>query len=150
METSSKLQPVDVFGFLMGFHISIPPVGCRTRELVRGQQHLLKVVALHHLQLLLNGLEPIISIHWLHNMRTGRRLSALKISKPIPQRWWRHLRLSSLHVDHGLLHSLKHLCLHSQHLLKSRQRGWRQIDILIALSIVVVVVPCVGLLKYRH
>jgi hypothetical protein len=59
-----------------------------------------------------------------------------------------------LHVDHGLLHSLKHLCLHSQHLLKSRWRGWRQIDILVVLSIVVsivvVVVPCVGHLKYKH
>jgi hypothetical protein len=113
------------------------------------------VVALHHLQLLLNGLEPIISIHQLHSMRKGRRLGALKISKPIPQwRWW-CLRLSSLHVDHILLHSLKHLCLHDQHLLKSRRKGWQRVDILVVLSIVVpvvvvVVVPCVDHLKYKH
>jgi hypothetical protein len=83
-------------------------------------------------------------------MRKGRQLSALKISKPIPQWRGRCLRLSSLHVDHGLLHSLKHLCLHSQHLLKSR----RWVDILVVLSVVVpvvvvVVVPCVGHLKYK-
>jgi hypothetical protein len=36
MESSSESQPVDAVGFLMGFHVSIPPVGCRTRKLVRG------------------------------------------------------------------------------------------------------------------
>jgi hypothetical protein len=84
-------------------------------------------------------------------------LSVLKISKSIPRQ--RRLWLSSLHVDHSLLHSLKHLCLHSQHLLKSRQRGWRWMDILVVLLIVVpvvvvviivVVVPCIGYLKYKH
>jgi hypothetical protein len=154
IEKSSEFWLVDALRFLMGFHISIPPVGCRTRKFVRGWQHLVMVVALHHLQLLLNRLEPIINIHWLHSMRKGRWRSALKISKPIPQRRWRCLRLSSLHVDEGLLHSLKHLCLHSQHLLKSRRRGWRWIDIPVVLSIVVpvvfVAVPCVGHLKYKR
>jgi hypothetical protein len=153
-ESHSKFWPVDAFELLMGIHvISILPVDCRTRELVRGQPHLVTVVALHHLQLLLNELEPIVSIHQLHDMRKGRWLSALKISKPIPWwQWWR-LRLSCHHVDHGLRHSLKHLCLHNQHLLKSRRRGWRWVDILVVLSVVVpivvvVAVPCVGHLKY--
>jgi hypothetical protein len=35
-ESSSKLWPVDALRFLMGFHVSIPPVKCRTRKLVRG------------------------------------------------------------------------------------------------------------------
>jgi hypothetical protein len=78
----------------------------------------------------------------------------MKISKPIPERRWRCLRLSSLHVDHGLLHSLKHLCLYNQHLLKSRWRGWWRVDIMVVLSvvvpIVVVVIPCVGHLKYKR
>jgi hypothetical protein len=30
-KSNSKLWPVDAIGFLMGFHVSIPPVGCRTR-----------------------------------------------------------------------------------------------------------------------
>jgi hypothetical protein len=36
MESSSELQPVDALRFLMGFHVSIPLVRCRTRKLVRG------------------------------------------------------------------------------------------------------------------
>jgi hypothetical protein len=36
MESGSEVQPVDAPGFLKGFHVSIPPVGSRTRKLVRG------------------------------------------------------------------------------------------------------------------
>jgi hypothetical protein len=36
MESGSELRLVDALRFLMDFHISIPPVGCRTRKLVRG------------------------------------------------------------------------------------------------------------------
>jgi hypothetical protein len=32
----TEFWPLDALGFLMGFHICNPPVGCRTRELVRG------------------------------------------------------------------------------------------------------------------
>jgi hypothetical protein len=106
------------------------------------------VIALNHLQLLLHRLEPIVNIHWLHGLKKGRRLSALKLSKPIPRRWGWCLRLSNLHVDQGLLHGLKHLCLHNQHLLKSRRRGWWRVDTLVVLPVVVVAVPCVGHLKY--
>jgi hypothetical protein len=99
MESSSIFQLVDALEFLMGFHVSTPPVGCRAKEVVRGKQHLLMIVALHHLQLLLNRLDPVISIHQLDSMRKGRWLSALKISKSIPRRQWWRLRLSSMHVD---------------------------------------------------
>jgi hypothetical protein len=34
MENSSEFWPVDALGVLMDFHVSIPPIGCRTRELV--------------------------------------------------------------------------------------------------------------------
>jgi hypothetical protein len=36
MKSSSELRLVDALRFLMGFHVSIPLVGCRTRKLVRG------------------------------------------------------------------------------------------------------------------
>jgi hypothetical protein len=49
MESSTEFQLVDTLGLLVGFHVSIPLVNCRTRELVRGYQHLLMVVALRHL-----------------------------------------------------------------------------------------------------
>jgi hypothetical protein len=47
------------------------------------------------------------------------------------------------------------VCLQNQHLVKSRRRGWRRIDILVVLSVVVpvavvVAVPCVGHLKYKR
>jgi hypothetical protein len=35
-ESSPEFWPVDGLGLIMGFHISIPPLDCRTRELVRG------------------------------------------------------------------------------------------------------------------
>jgi hypothetical protein len=34
-ESSSEFWLVDALGFLMGFHVSIPPVCCRTQKLVR-------------------------------------------------------------------------------------------------------------------
>jgi hypothetical protein len=110
------------------------------------------IIALYHLQLLLNRLEPIISIYRLHNIRKGWWLSALKISQPIPQWWWR-LGLC-MQVDQGVLHGLKHLCLYSQHLLKSKRRGWRWVGFLvIALPIVFIIVggdtiSCVDHLMY--
>jgi hypothetical protein len=52
------------------------------------------------------------------------------------------LRLSILHVDHGLLHGLKHLSLDHQNLLWGR---WR-VGSVVVLSIDVVV-PCVDHLK---
>jgi hypothetical protein len=153
MKSGSELQPVDALRFLMGFHVSIPPFGCRTRKLVRCKQHLLTIIALYHLQLLLNRLEPIISIHRLHSIRKGWRLSALKISQPNPRWWWR-LGLC-MQVDQGLLHGLKHLCLHNQHFLKSKRRVWRRVGFLVvALPVVFSIVggdtvSCVDHLKYE-
>jgi hypothetical protein len=72
----------------------------------------------------------------------------------IPQLRW-HLGLS-MQVDHGLLHGLKHLCLLSQHLLKSRQRGWWRVGIIVVVLPIVLsvvggdTVPCVGHMKYEH
>jgi hypothetical protein len=53
------------------------------------------------------------------------------------------------------MHGLKHLCLHSQHLLKSRRRGWRRDGFLVvALPNVFSIVggdtvPCGDHLKYE-
>jgi hypothetical protein len=111
------------------------------------------IVALYHLQLLLNRFESIISIHWVHSIRKGWWLSALKISEPIPRWWWR-LGLC-MQVDQGLLHGLKHLCLHSQHLLKSKRRGWRRVGFLVVAFPIIFnivgsdTVPYINLLKYE-
>jgi hypothetical protein len=60
-----------------------------------------------------------------------------------------------MQIDHGLLHDLEHLSLHSQHLLMSRLRGWRWVGVLVLLPIILSIVvgdtvPCVGHLKYEH
>jgi hypothetical protein len=59
----------------------------------------------------------------------------------------------SMQVDHGL----KHLCLHSQHMLKSRWRGWWQVGVLVVVVLPIVLsivggdtVPYVGHLKYEY
>ena len=59
-----------------------------------------------------------------------------------------------MQVDQGLQHVLKHMCLHSQHLLKSRLRGWRWVGVLVVVLPIVFsvvggdTVPCVGHKKY--
>jgi hypothetical protein len=111
---------VDAFWLLMGFDISIPSIYNRTFQLVRRKQKLLVVVALDHLQLLLNGLQPIVGIHWLDRVRECRRFGPLKLSNFVMGLglWHWLMNLSLLHVVHSLLHSLQHLSLHYQNLLK--------------------------------
>jgi hypothetical protein len=67
--------------------------------------------------LLLYSLELVIGIHGFHRVRESRWLGALKVSMSIAQWWWQYLGLSFLHVDHGLMHGLKHLSVHHQNLL---------------------------------
>jgi hypothetical protein len=62
-----------------------------------------------------------------------------------------------MQIDHGLLHGLKHLCLYSQHLLKSRRRGWWWVGIVVVVVLPIVLnvvvggtVPCVNHLMYEH
>jgi hypothetical protein len=96
-------------------------------------------------QLLLHRLEPIICIHQLDRVRESRWLGVMKVSKSVPHRWWWCLVLSILHVNHGLLHSLKHLSLQHQNLLQGR---WGWVGSVVVLS-VGITVPCVGHLKSR-
>jgi hypothetical protein len=61
-----------------------------------------------------------------------------------------------MQVDHGLLHGLKHMCFHSQHLLKSKWRVWRWVGVLVVVLPIVLsivggeTVPFVGHLKYEY
>jgi hypothetical protein len=107
-EAIPELLPIDAFWLLMGFDISIPPICSGTFQLVSSKQNLLTVVALDHLQLLLNGLQPIVGIHWLDGVRECRRIGPLKLSKFVMGlALWRWLMpLSLLHVGHSLLRGL--------------------------------------------
>jgi hypothetical protein len=52
MKSHLELIPADAFGFFMSFYIRISPISYGAYKLVRSQQDLLPVVALHNLKLL--------------------------------------------------------------------------------------------------
>jgi hypothetical protein len=152
-ESSSELRPVDALGILMGFYVSIPPIGYRTRKLVRGYQHLLMVVSLHHLQLLLNRLDPIISIDRLHGIRKDWRLSALKISQPISQRRW-HLGCACRLTMVCCMVQIICACIAST-CSRVIEGGWRVGILVVVLPIVFSIVGgdmvlCVGHMKHEY
>jgi hypothetical protein len=104
-ENHVQLIPVDAPRFLVCLYVCIPPVSGETYEVVRGQQDLLPIVALHNLKFLLYDLEPII-IRWFHRVREAWWLGSLEISKQAPL----------LHIDHCLMHSMEHLGLYHRYL----------------------------------
>jgi hypothetical protein len=65
-EVVPELLPVDGFWLLVCFDISIPPIYSGTFQLARSKQNLLAIVALDHLQFLLNDLQPIVCVHWFN------------------------------------------------------------------------------------
>jgi hypothetical protein len=102
------------------------------------------VVALDHLQLLLNGLQPIVDIHWLDGVRECRRFSPLKLSKFVTGLglWCWLMPLSLLHVGHSLLYGLQHLSLHYQNLLKCW--WWRRVSVVVVVVLIGTTVASVG------
>jgi hypothetical protein len=63
METSLELVPHDGVDIYMGVTVSLPPIYCRTKELVCGKKNLLAIYALGDHELLLNSLKPIFGLH---------------------------------------------------------------------------------------
>jgi hypothetical protein len=63
MEMSLELIPRDGVDICMGVTVCLPPICCRTKELVRGKKNLLAIHALGDHELLLNSLKPIFSLH---------------------------------------------------------------------------------------
>jgi hypothetical protein len=62
-ETSLKLIPCDGVDIYMGATVCLPPICCRTKQLVRGKKNLLAIRALGDHELLLNSLKPIFGHH---------------------------------------------------------------------------------------
>jgi hypothetical protein len=60
---SLELVPRDGVNIYMGVTVSLPPICCRTKELMRGKKNLLTIRALGDHELLLNSLKPIFSLH---------------------------------------------------------------------------------------
>jgi hypothetical protein len=60
---SLELIPRDGVDICMGVTVSLPPICCRTKELVRSEKNLLAIRALGDHELLLNSLNPIFGLH---------------------------------------------------------------------------------------
>jgi uncharacterized membrane protein len=144
METIFEFLPIDAFGFFMSSNISVPPICSGTHQLVRSKQNILPVIALNHLQLHLNCLQPVISIHWFNRVRECWGLSPLEFPKFVTllRLWCWLVSLSLLHVGHSLLHGLQHLSLHYQNLLKCW--WWRRVGIVVVVVLVGTTVASVG------
>jgi hypothetical protein len=63
MEMSLELIPRDGVDICMGATVCLPPICCRTKELVRGKKNSLTICALGDHELLLNSLNPIFGLH---------------------------------------------------------------------------------------
>jgi hypothetical protein len=133
MKTILEFLPIDAFRFLMSFNISVPLICSGTHQLVQSKHNLLPVVTLNHMQVLLNCLQPVISIHWFDRVRECWRLGPLEFSKFVTllRLWYWLVSLSLLRVGHSLLHGLQHLSLHYQNLLKCW--WWRRVGNIVAL-----------------
>jgi hypothetical protein len=62
-EISLELIPRDGVDICMVVIVRLPPICCRTKELVRGKKNLLMIRPLGDHDLLLNSLKPILSLH---------------------------------------------------------------------------------------
>jgi hypothetical protein len=62
-EMSLELVPHDGVDICMGVIVRLPPICCRTKELVRGKKNLLVIRALGDHELFLDSLKPILGLH---------------------------------------------------------------------------------------
>jgi hypothetical protein len=149
-EAVPELLPVDAFWLLVGFNIGVPPIYCGSNQLVSYEHNPPSVGALSHLKFLLNCFSQSSDIHWIDGLRECWRLGPLEFSEFVTLLRLRHglMFWSLLHVDHSLLHSLKHLSLHDQHLLKCW--WWRWVDIIVVVLIGDTVVSVVHLMIIKR
>jgi hypothetical protein len=64
-EMSLELIPRDGVNIYMGVTICLPPICCRTKELVRCKKNFVMIRALGDQELLLNSPKPIFGFHWV-------------------------------------------------------------------------------------
>jgi hypothetical protein len=88
MKMSLELIPRDGVNLRMGVAICLPPVGCRSIELMRGKKDLLVIRALGDHEFLLNSLKTIFGFHWVLGLGECGRVSSQEFSKPGLRWWW--------------------------------------------------------------
>jgi hypothetical protein len=85
---SLELIPCDGVGVHMGVAVRLPPVGCRSIELVRSKKDFLVIHALGDHEFLLNFIEPIFGFHWVLGLGECGRVSLQEFPKPGLRWWW--------------------------------------------------------------
>jgi hypothetical protein len=85
---SLELIPRDGVDVHMSVAIRLPPVGCRSIELMCGKKDFLVIHALGDHEFLLNSLKPIFDFHWVLGLRECGRVSSQEFPKPGLRWWW--------------------------------------------------------------
>jgi hypothetical protein len=85
---SLELIPRDGVDVHMSVAIRLPPVGCRSIELMCGKKDFLVIHALGDHEFLLNSLKPIFDFHWVLGLGECGRVSSQEFPKPGLRWWW--------------------------------------------------------------
>jgi hypothetical protein len=98
MEMSLELIPCNRVDVYVGVAVHLPPICCRSKELVLNKKNLLAIRALDNHELLLNSLEPIPGFHGILSLREIGAVSSRELSQMgLMRRWrWGCLLLMSL------------------------------------------------------
>jgi hypothetical protein len=83
-----KLIPHDGVDIRMGVAIRLPPVGCRSIEMMRGKKDFLTIHALGDHEFFLNSLKPIFDFHWVPGLGECGRVNSQEFPKPGLRWWW--------------------------------------------------------------
>jgi hypothetical protein len=146
-EMSLELVPCDGVDICMGVTVCLPPICCRTKELMRSKKNLLTIRALGDHNLLLNSLKPIFGLHGVLGLCEGGGVSSQELHQMRLVWWWRWRclllvsLLVGLHIVDGLQHGLHKLILGGDQLF--------EVDIVVRVVVVVaglaiaLTIPCV-------
>jgi hypothetical protein len=119
MKTILELSPGDGFSIQMRGRVCIPPICGWSIQLVSSKEYLLSLGALSNQQLLLCGLESMISFQRVMGDIELRGPRPQKFRQPVlrwRKRWWRRLLL--LHGGDCLHHGLHQLSFHCKNLME--------------------------------
>jgi len=126
-ETSPKLLPSDGVSISVCSNICIPPVRCSSFQYSCSIQDLLTIITMCDVQLLVDDLQPVISIQRIHRVRKCGRMMTHELPVLVPG-WLRGmgwlLVLLRLQVCHGVGEVLDQLHLSSKELLHCWVRWW--------------------------
>jgi hypothetical protein len=81
-EVSLELIPCDSLDVGVGVAVSLPPIRCGSKELVRHKKNLLTVGTLGYLQFLLDRFQPVLGIYGILRLRESAGAGPQKFTQP--------------------------------------------------------------------